>query len=131
AAQVEGVLGVRDGNRSSRAVPHGAFPCVDEGAIGDRWVAIACWTDAEWARLAQIIGLEGASLSSLDARQARVDEVEAAVAAWTGDQTRAGVAQLLQAEGIEAVPIQDFGDVHDDAQLAAREHFVALTHSFM
>ena len=48
----------RDGNRSPRAVPHGAFPCADEGDVGDRWVAIACWTDDEWARLAPIVGLD-------------------------------------------------------------------------
>jgi crotonobetainyl-CoA:carnitine CoA-transferase CaiB-like acyl-CoA transferase len=131
AAQVDGIFGVRDGNRSPRAVPHGAFPCADEGDLGDRWVAIACWTDAEWACLAEIIGLDDPSLSSFDARRARVDDVEAAVAAWTRDKTRADVARLLQAEGIEAVPIQDFGDVHDDEQLAAREHFVALHHPYM
>ena len=43
---------IRDGNRSPRAVPHGAFPCADEGDVADRWVAIACWTDDEWATLA-------------------------------------------------------------------------------
>src|SRR5581483_1611447 len=46
--QIDGFLGVRDGNRSRRAVPHGAFPCADEGTVGDRWIAIACWTDDEW-----------------------------------------------------------------------------------
>ena len=36
------------------ACPHGAFPCADEGGIGDRWVAIACWTDDEWDALARV-----------------------------------------------------------------------------
>ena len=66
-----------------------------------------------------------------EARRARVDEVEAAVAAWTRDRARAEVAELLQAEGIEAVPVEDFGDVYHDEQLAARGHFVHLTHPFM
>jgi benzylsuccinate CoA-transferase BbsF subunit len=131
AAQVDGVVPVRDGNRSARAVPHGAFPCRDEGEVGDRWVAIACWSDDEWARLATIIGFDDPSLASLDARRARVDEIEDAVATWTRDRTRADVAKLLQREGIEAVPIEDFGDVYHDEQLTAREHFVALTHPFM
>ena len=47
------------------------------------------------------------------------------------DRTRRDVAELLQAEGIEAVPIEDFGDVYADPQLAARDHFVPLTHAFM
>jgi benzylsuccinate CoA-transferase BbsF subunit len=130
-AQVDGTIGVRDGNRSSRAAPHGAFPCRDEGDIGDRWVAIACWTDDEWARLAATIGMDDASLATFDARAARVDEIEAAVGEWTRDRTRAEVADLLQGQGIEAVPVEDFGDVHGDAQLASRGHFVPLTHAFM
>jgi crotonobetainyl-CoA:carnitine CoA-transferase CaiB-like acyl-CoA transferase len=131
AAQTDAVFGARDGNRSERAVPHGAFPCLDEGEVGDRWVAIACWSDDEWARLATIIGVDDPSLESLEARRTRVDEVEAAVSAWTRDRSRAEVADLLQRERIEAVPIQDFGDVYHDEQLAAREHFVPLTHPFM
>ena len=131
AAQVDDVVAVRDGNRSNQAVPHGAFPCADEGAVGDRWIAIACWADDEWACLASIIGVDDPSLATLEARQSRVDEVEAAVAAWTRDRTRAEVAEMLQIEGIEAVPVEDFGDIYHDEQLNARGHFVPLTHPFM
>ena len=38
-------------------------------------------------------------------------------------RTRAEVAEQLQAAGIEAVPVEDFGDLHDDPQLAHRHHF--------
>ena len=126
----------RAGNRSDRAVPHGAFACTDEttptgASLGDRWVALACWTDEEWAALAGIIGLDDPSLATLDARRARIDEVEAAVGAWTASHTRLEVATALQAAGIEAVPVEDFGDLHDDPQVAHRGHFVSLTHPFM
>ena len=131
AAQVDDVVGVRDGNRSPRAVPHGAFPCAAEGDVDDRWVAIACWTDAEWARLAEILGIDDPALAGLEARQARIEEVEGAVATWTRDHTRSEIAQLLQSEGIEAVPVEDFGDVYHDEQLAHRGHFVPLTHPIM
>jgi crotonobetainyl-CoA:carnitine CoA-transferase CaiB-like acyl-CoA transferase len=132
----EGVVGTRDGNRSARAVPHGAFPCLDErdadgSAVGDRWVAIACWTDDEWNRLAKVIGNEDADLATFDGRRARIADVESIVGDWTATRTRLEVAETLQAEGIEAVPVQDFGDVHADPQLAARDHFVALEHAFM
>jgi crotonobetainyl-CoA:carnitine CoA-transferase CaiB-like acyl-CoA transferase len=115
----------RMGNRSERAVPHGAFPCRGH----DRWVAIAVWTDAEWATLAQVIGATG--FATLAARQARVDEIEALVGAWTAERNAHEVAEQLQAAGIEAVPVADFGDVHDDPQLRHRDHFVALEHPFM
>jgi benzylsuccinate CoA-transferase BbsF subunit len=123
----DGTIGSRMGNRSPRAVPHGAFAC--EGK--DRWVAIACWTDDEWGRLSGFLGFDDTSLETLEARLERVDDVEAAVEAWTATRTREEIADLLQAAGIEAVPVYDFGDVHDDPQIAHREHFVPLTHPYM
>ncbi len=125
--ELDGVIGTRMGNRSGRAVPHGAFACLGD----DRWVAIACWTDDEWARLTGILGFDDPSLATLAARLDRVDEVEAAVEAWTQTRTREEAADLLQAAGIEAVPVQDFEDVHDDPQVQHREHFVPLTHPYM
>ncbi|MBV8950486.1 MAG: CoA transferase, partial [Actinobacteria bacterium] len=122
----DGVIGMRDGNRSSRAVPHGAFPCAGD----DRWVAIAAWTDDEWKRLASIMGVDDAALDTLGGRRARIDDVERAVAEWTQTRTREEVAATLQGAGIEAVPVEDFGDIHDDPQVAARGHFVELTHPF-
>jgi crotonobetainyl-CoA:carnitine CoA-transferase CaiB-like acyl-CoA transferase len=123
----DGVIGNRMGNRSPRAAPHGAFACLGD----DRWVAIVCWTDDEWARLSGVLGFDDPSLATLAARLERVDDVEAAVEAWTATRTREEVADLLQAAGIEAVPVQDFGDVHDDPQVAFRAHFVPLTHPYM
>ncbi len=102
------------------------FPCTGD----DRWVAIATWTDDEWFRLAAIIGVDDPSLATFAARCDRIDEVEAAVASWTSAR-RDEVADTLQAAGIEAVPVNDFGDVHDDPQVAHREHFVQLTHPFL
>jgi benzylsuccinate CoA-transferase BbsF subunit len=113
------------GNRSPRTAPHGAFPCRGE----NRWVALATWSDEEWARLSEIIGLDDPSLAAVEARLARVDEVEAAVTAWTLNQTREEVAEGLQDEGIEAVPVQDWQDLLDDPQLAARGHFEHMEHA--
>ena len=50
------------------------------------------------------------------------------IEAWTRDTHRIDVAEQLQAAGIEAVPVQDFGDVYDDPQLAHRGHFEHHTH---
>jgi crotonobetainyl-CoA:carnitine CoA-transferase CaiB-like acyl-CoA transferase len=121
-----GRITVRDGNRSERSAPHGAFPCVGH----DRWVAIAVWTDDEWRRLASVISTEqpDPAWATLSGRLAHVDDVEAFVAQWTRGQTREAVCAALQAEGIEAVPVADFGDLFDDPQLAHRQHFVKLMH---
>lgn len=119
-----GEVVARCGNRHERAVPHGAFPARGD----DRWVAIAVWDDDEWARLAGVLGIDDPTLATADARHARVDEVEALVAAWTADRDATAIAEQLQGLGIEAVPVQDFGDVHDDPQLAWRGHLVELEH---
>ena len=121
---VNGNVTMRMGNRSRRVAPHGAFPCRGE----DRWVAIAVWSDEEWQRLAAIAGLADPTLAALEARLERVDEVEAALAAWTAERSREEVAEQLQSAGIEAVPVADFGDLHDDPQLAHRGHFVDIEH---
>ncbi len=125
---VDGVVTERIGNRSRRAAPHGAFPCAGK----DRWVAIAVWSDEEWARLAALLDVEGLrSLDTLALRLANQDEIEAAITTWTAVRDAVDVAEQLQAAGIEAVPVNDFGDLHDDPQLAARQHFVPLTHPIM
>jgi crotonobetainyl-CoA:carnitine CoA-transferase CaiB-like acyl-CoA transferase len=127
-------VATRTGNRDDRAVPHGAFPTADEAdGRSDRWVAIACWTDAEWAALAGEIGGEAldAGLATLAGRLARIDDVERIVGAWTSSQNALAVAERLQALGIEAVPVQDFGDCARDPQYAHREHFVDLVHAFL
>jgi len=127
---VNGVVGSRQGNRSVRAVPHGAFACAGD----DRWVAIAAWDDEAWTRLAKVIGLddaEAARWATLEDRRRAVDDVEARVQAWTATRDAAEVADALQALGVEAVPVADLGDAAVDAQLARRGHFVDLEHPCM
>ncbi len=109
--EIDGVIRLRDGNNHRDALLHGAFACADEDGIRDRWVTIACWNDEQLARLRAIAG----------------DDVEA----WTRTRRRAEVADTLQAAGIEAVPVNDFGDLHDDPQLAHRGHFEPHTHPFL
>ncbi len=99
--------------------------------FGDRWVAVACWTDAEWARLAKVVGLDGDDLGTLERRLERVDEIEIAVAGWTRTQNRFDLSAQLQELGIEAVPVNDFGDIHHDPQVLHRDHFVPLCHPAM
>jgi len=127
---VNGRTGARQGNRSERAVPHGAFACRGD----DRWVAIAAWDDGQWARLARAMGLDDATtarFATFEARRAAVDDVEGAVSAWTAGRDAGEVAEQLQALGIEAVPVADLGDASADPQLHHRGHFVTLEHPCM
>ncbi|MDQ1534009.1 MAG: hypothetical protein QOF28_1770 [Actinomycetota bacterium] len=106
--EVDGIVRLRNGNDDPDALLHGAFPCADEDGVSDRWVTIACWSDDEVARVHAVTGRD--------------------VEAWTRAHTRAEVATQLQTVGIEAVPIEDFGDLNADPQLAHREHFEVHRH---
>jgi crotonobetainyl-CoA:carnitine CoA-transferase CaiB-like acyl-CoA transferase len=121
---VNGVIGQPLANRSPRAAPHGAFPARGD----DAWVAIATWTDEEWAKLAALIGVQDPTLATLDARLARVDEVESLVSEWTRSRTPLEAAERLQTLGIEAVPVQGLAETAADPQLAARQHFDRHVH---
>jgi benzylsuccinate CoA-transferase BbsF subunit len=100
----DGIIGERLGNGHPTARRHGVYPCAGD----DRWVAIACWTDDDVARLAAIAG----------------DDLDA----WTRARSPLDAATALQAAGIEAVPVQDFADVDADPQVAHRDHWVLRDH---
>lgn len=102
----DGVIGERLGNGHPAAALHGVFRCAGD----DRWVAIACWSDDELARLWAVVGSDG--------------DLES----WTSERDMFEVASQLQAAGVEAVPVQDFGDVDVDAQIAHREHWIMREH---
>jgi crotonobetainyl-CoA:carnitine CoA-transferase CaiB-like acyl-CoA transferase len=124
---VNGHIYGREGNRSDHMSPHGVFPSADVGDLSDRWVAIAC-RDAEWPALAGVLGVNDDGLSTFEQRKAREDELEKLVAEWTSRRTPTEAAEQLQAAGVTAYEVHDHGDLHDDPQLAIREHFVSHTH---
>lgn len=114
----------RRGNRSERTAPHGVFGC--RGV--DRWVAIATWSDEEWLRLREIMGVSDRSFDRLEDRMSRTAALEALISSWTQERDSQEIAELLQSAGIEAVPVQDFADVLSDPQLLFRGHFVEMVH---
>lgn len=127
---VNGHVQSRMGNRSLRSAPHGAFPCAGE----DRWVALSCWDDDDWRRLAGAMGLDEVTTARYDSapeRFAHEDEIEALVSTFTASLTPLEVAELLQGVGVEAVPVADLGDASVDPQLHHRGHFVTLEHPCM
>ncbi|GIW41958.1 MAG: hypothetical protein KatS3mg076_2535 [Candidatus Binatia bacterium] len=125
------VLG-RMGNRSRHAAPHGVFRCAPEGEDDDRWVAIAVHDDEDWRRFRQAIGdpdwAREPRFATTEGRLEHVDELERAVESWTRSQKAEEVAKLLQAAGVDAGIVENFGDLWHDAQLAYRRHFRELEH---
>jgi crotonobetainyl-CoA:carnitine CoA-transferase CaiB-like acyl-CoA transferase len=94
----------RIGNRSpyKPAAPHGAYRCSGR----DRWLAIACFDEADWRALAEVADQPGwlsdVRFASLEARLLHQDALDAAVTAWTLTQDARSAMQRLQATGVAA-----------------------------
>lgn len=109
----------RNGNRDRVAVPHGCFRCRD-----DRWVAVSCWDDGEWSRLAGLLEdpvLAGhAALAGADGRRALESEVNRALARWAGCRDADEAMAALHAASVHAALVNTMRDLYDDPQLAVR-----------
>jgi benzylsuccinate CoA-transferase BbsF subunit len=81
---------------SSDVAPHGIY----ETSESDRWVAIACRSDEEWARLAPLIGGE-----RLADRFADLDALDRLVIAYTSTRLRSAVVTELAAIGLPVAAV--------------------------
>ena len=112
----------RPGNRDPNYAPHGTFPTRGE----DEWCAIAVASDAQWQRLAALIGTPNLTTDprfvTHEARKANEDALEAIVEAWTAPRDRWELAASLQAAGIAAAPVEDLRDMLERDPVMA-EHY--------
>ncbi len=130
-----GVAQTRSGNRLPFAAPHSAFQCApmtDGGRpMDEQWIAIACFSDEEWAALANAIGdaVSNAKFATLEARKEHEDELDAAINAWTADKEARALMEDLQARGVPAHVVESAREMLDfDDQLKARGYYVYLDH---
>jgi crotonobetainyl-CoA:carnitine CoA-transferase CaiB-like acyl-CoA transferase len=120
----------RYGNRSpyKPAAPHGVYPCAGE----DRWLAIACFTEAEWRALTAVAGhpewAEDGRFGDLAGRLAHQDALDALVGEWTTSRDAYPTMLSLQQAGVPAGVCQTAEDRCDhDPQLAALEWLTEVT----
>lgn len=126
----------RTGNRSISASPHGAFRCADDPeSVGspDRWVAIACRTDAEWQAAAAALGHAGAAsdakFATFEARKANEDELESLIGGWVRETAAAEVVEKLQAARVPSGIVQNAQDLLDrDEHVRARGYYQYVEH---
>jgi crotonobetainyl-CoA:carnitine CoA-transferase CaiB-like acyl-CoA transferase len=113
------------GNHSDDFVPHDMYPCAGE----DRWVAIVASDDAAWRRLEATAGwAHDPGLATLDGRRAARARIDERLAAWTATRTGDEIAELLQANGVSAMPVMGPLDQREDPHLAERGFIVELEH---
>ncbi len=111
-ASATGVNRSREGNADARFALHGVFPAAGE----DRWIAIAARTASEWSAASGVLGCDAGAPD------------ERAVAAATAAHDAHALAERLQAAGVAAHAVQASADLAADPQLAARGHFLPVTH---
>lgn len=128
-AAFNGVTDERRGNSHPDMAPHGVYPCDGD----DRWIAIAVRDDDRWLALCSVLELpdlpEWRTTAGRQADQARID---AAIAERTRAHEPRALMAGLQAAGVAAGVVNNAADVlREDAQLAARGHWVELDHPEM
>ncbi len=117
----------RMGNRHHTFAPHGIYPVAGE----DRWIAIACETEAQWEALARAaaLGWEGdARFATAERRKANETALDEALAGWTREQERDELAAKLLEAGVIAAPVLDGREVASDAALRERGTVVEVAH---
>jgi crotonobetainyl-CoA:carnitine CoA-transferase CaiB-like acyl-CoA transferase len=117
----------RNGNADPNHAPHGVYPCAGD----DRWVAVACETDAQWTALCAVVGgreAQDPQFAAAPARLANQGLIDRWLSAFTSVRAPAEVESLLQAAGVPAAAVQNSPELSADPQLEHLNHFVALAH---
>ena len=116
------------GNRHADYAPQGLYPVHGN----DRWLALSIRDDADWRRLCDLsrnAPLQDARRWTLAERRSRHDELDARLAAWLAGQEGGEAERALQAANIPAHQVLDTHQLHDDAQLRHRRHFLTAVHA--
>ncbi|MDO8615843.1 MAG: CoA transferase [Dehalococcoidia bacterium] len=128
----------RNGNRVPEMAPHGVFRCAPAATLpgypeDDRWVSIACGSDAEWRAFCGVMGraemADDPRFRTLAGRKTSEDALEEIVAAWTITRDPFEVMELCQAAGVAAFPPQSNRELAEDPHLNARGFFVEKPHA--
>ena len=101
--------------------------------MDERWVAIACFSDAEWTGLTSAMSdpewALDAKFSTHAARKENEDQLDANINAWTADKDPYEIMQDLQARGVPAGVVQSARELLDvDAHIKDRGYYVYLDH---
>ena len=123
---VNGRAETRAGNRSLDHAPHGVYPC--RGT--DRWVAIACTTQAQWLAHCEAADRPNwagdVRFATFEARQEHAVALDATLSAWTIERDTRDIVLKLQAAGVPAHRVVSSADAFADPQLKFRGHFVSV-----
>jgi crotonobetainyl-CoA:carnitine CoA-transferase CaiB-like acyl-CoA transferase len=117
----------RDANADPVAAPHNAYLCKDED-----WIAVSCWDDDEFGRLAGAIGHREWTgddrFKDIPARRANAAALDQCIAAWALDQIADEAAEALQDSRVHAYKVNTCADLFVDPQLTHRKAWRVRKH---
>jgi crotonobetainyl-CoA:carnitine CoA-transferase CaiB-like acyl-CoA transferase len=126
---------VRPTGNEGPDAPWGVFRCADltdEGlapGVEEDWIAVSVRDDADWARLAEVVGApewRDPGLAARAARQARHAELDSRLGLWTATQTALDAATRLQAAGVPAARLVHPRTLPEDEHERSRDFIVSL-----
>jgi len=123
-ASVNGRGQLPAGNHHRSAAPHGAYPCLGD----DRWIAIACYDQAEWEGLVGVLNSrelgDDPRFATPASRLTHVDALDEAVGSrtrgWQPDQ----LVDRLGDAGVPAAVVARADDILHDPHLVERGYFL-------
>ena len=122
-----GRVAERAANDDPDAAPHGAYAC-----LGERWIALSCWSNEEFVRLCGAIGradlAQDPNLATLAGRKSAIALIHDALSSWARDREANEAAQLLQSAGVHAHAVNSVADLFTDPQLVLRRHWRRRRH---
>ena len=123
AALAAGVGPIRDDTSL-----HAVYPCAGD----DEWCVISSGSDDEWRRATWVFDhsewADDPRFTTGEARLAHRRELVELVSVWTRTRTPLRAAELLQAAGVAAGPMNRPPDILEDPQLLARHLYSDMVH---
>jgi crotonobetainyl-CoA:carnitine CoA-transferase CaiB-like acyl-CoA transferase len=126
-SEVFGITLTRRGNRGQGWAIQNLYRC----AGPDEWIAVTVSDDQQWRALVDLMEHPSwcdESLSTVEARRERADEIDSRLREWFAGQTLESTVERLAAAGVPAAPVVSPSLVTDNPQLRDRGFFEALDH---
>lgn len=121
----------RDGNRDRIMSPHNCYRCRGE----DKWVSIAISNDQEWSAFCEAAGnpdwAADARFGDTYERWRNRDELDALVTEWTLNHTHYDVMEMLQGNGVAAMPSLSNEEIVNNPHYQHRKIFAEVEHPVM
>jgi crotonobetainyl-CoA:carnitine CoA-transferase CaiB-like acyl-CoA transferase len=117
------------GNRDDLRSPHGVYR---SGGGGDRWVAVAVETDAQFASLAEAIGqpelADDPRFAALPGRRLHENDLDRILSDWAAARSQGEAVAGLQDAGVPAEAVAGVDDLFSSETLLERDFFTLLDH---